>query len=111
MKFAKSSFTINNKLQLAIVDKRIPKDMEINLNNLGVNIIKSTDCSNTYEAIKYHPDISVCKLNDYNIVVAPNVYEYYKNILKPYDFNVICGDSVIKNKNTTKNDVKKNRKI
>lgn len=98
MKFAKSSFTINNKLQLAIVDKRIPKDMEINLNNLGVNIIKSTDCSNTYEAIKYHPDISVCKLNDYNIVVAPNVYEYYKNILNPYDFNVICGDSVIKNK-------------
>ena len=45
MKFAKSSFTINNKLQLAIVDKRIPKDMEINLNNLGVNIIKSNDCN------------------------------------------------------------------
>ncbi len=70
MKFAKNSFIVNNRLQLAIVDKRIPKDMEISLNNLGVNIIKSTDCSDTYEAIKCHPDISVCKLNDNNIVVA-----------------------------------------
>ena len=70
MNFAKNSFIVNNKLQLAIVDKRIPKNMETNLNNMGVSIIKSTCCSNTYEAIKYHPDISVCKLNDNNIVVA-----------------------------------------
>ena len=98
MNFAKNSFIVNNKLQLAIVDKRIPKNMETNLNNMGVSIIKSTCCSNTYEAIKYHPDISVCKLNDNNIVVAPNVYNYYKDVLKPYGFNVICGDSIIKNK-------------
>ena len=29
MNFAKNSFIVNNKLQLAIVDKRIPKNMEI----------------------------------------------------------------------------------
>ncbi len=52
MNFAKNSFIVNNKLQLAIVDKRIPKNMETNLNNMGVSIIKSTCCSNTYEAIK-----------------------------------------------------------
>ena len=98
MNFAKNSFILNSRLCLAIVDKRIPKNMEDNLNNLGVNIIKSTSCNNTYDAIKYHPDISVCKLNDNNIVVAPNVYDYYKNALKPYGFNVICGDSTIKNK-------------
>ena len=98
MNFAQNSFTIKNKLQLAIVDKRIPQTIEDNLNNIGVNIIKSTACSNTYDAIKYHPDISVCKLNSNNIVVAPNVYEYYKEVLKPYGFNVICGESTIKNK-------------
>ena len=27
MNFAKNSFIVNNKLQLAIVDKRIPKNM------------------------------------------------------------------------------------
>ena len=47
MNFAKNSFIVNNKLQLAIVDKRIPKNMETNLNNMGVSIIKSTCCSNT----------------------------------------------------------------
>ena len=98
MNFAQNSFTIKNKLQLAIVDKRIPQTIEDNLNNIGVNIIKSTACSNTYDAIKYHPDISVCKLNSNNIVVAPNVYDYYKEVLKPYGFNVICGESTIKNK-------------
>ena len=72
MNFEKNSFIVNNKLQLAIVDKRIPKNMETNLNNMGVSIIKSTCCSNTYEAIKYHPDISVCKLNDNNIVILKN---------------------------------------
>ena len=98
MNFAQNSFTIKNKLQLAIVDKRIPQTIETNLNNIGVNILKSTACSNTYDAIKYHPDISVCKLNYNNIVVAPIVYDYYKEVLKPYGFNVICGESTIKNK-------------
>ncbi len=98
MKFSKNPFILNDKLKLAIVDKRIPKNMEIKLNMMGVNIIKSTGCVNTYESIKYHPDISICKLNNNNIVVAPNVYDYYKNILNPYGFNVIRGDSIIKNK-------------
>lgn len=98
MKFSKNSFILNDKLKLAIVDKRIPKNMEIKLNMMGVNIIKSTGCVNTYEAIKYHPDISICKLNNNNIVVAPNVYDYYKNVLNIYGFNVIRGDSIIKSK-------------
>ena len=67
MRFVKSSFTVDSNLCLSIVDKRIPKDMELNLKNLGLQIIKSASCSNTYEAIKYHPDISICKLNDNNI--------------------------------------------
>ena len=49
MNFAKNSFILNSRLCLAIVDKRIPKNMEDNLNNLGVNIIKSTSCNNTYD--------------------------------------------------------------
>ena len=64
MKFVKESFIVKNKLQLAIVDKRIPKNMENNLKNMGVSIIKSTCCNDTYEAIKYHPDISVCKRSE-----------------------------------------------
>ncbi|MGL5328666.1 MAG: DUF6873 family GME fold protein [Peptostreptococcaceae bacterium] len=98
MNFTKNSFTVDGKLRLALVDTRITSDMECALNNLNISIIKSSECSNTYSAIKYHPDISVCKLNDNNIVVAPNVYNYYNNELKKHGFNVIKGDSVIQNK-------------
>ena len=41
MRFVKSSFTVDSNLCLSIVDKRIPKDMELNLKNLGLQIIKS----------------------------------------------------------------------
>lgn len=98
MKFVEESFIPNERLSLAIVDKRITIDMESKLKDYGINIIKSPSCSDTYNAIKYHPDISVCKLNFNNIVVAPNVYDYYNKILSKYNFNVIKGNSTISKK-------------
>ncbi|MBC5996721.1 hypothetical protein EAI30_06415 [Romboutsia ilealis] len=98
MKYVKESFITKEKLSLAIVDKRITIDMENKLRNYNINIIKTPYCDGTYNAIKYHPDISVCKLNDNNIVVAPNVYSYYNDILSNYNFNVIKGNSTISNK-------------
>lgn len=98
MDFVESSFIPNKKISLAIVDKRITKSMEKHLISKGINLIKSHECSEVYNAIKYHPDITLCKLNDNNIIVAPNVYEYYFENLKEYDFNVIKGDSYVSNK-------------
>ncbi len=98
MKFSKKSFVLDSDLALAIVDKRITTKMEDSLNIKGVNIIKTPPCENTYNAIKYHPDICVTKIDNNNIIIAPNVYEYYKNILSDYDFNIIIGDCEIKDK-------------
>lgn len=98
MKFVKESFLANGPLSVALVDKRITKNMQNTLLDLGIKIIKTTECPNTYNAIKCHPDISLCKLYDNNIVVAPNVYDYYLKTLKNYGFNVIKGSSLIQNK-------------
>lgn len=98
MKFVEESFITNEKLSLAIVDKRITIDMESKLKDYDINIIKTPSCNDTYDAIKYHPDISVCKLNFNNIVVAPNVYDYYNEVLSKYNFNVIKGNSTISKK-------------
>lgn len=98
MKYVESSFITKNKLTLALVDKRITLKMENALKDKNIKLIKTIDCKDTYDAIKYHPDISICKLNDNNIVVAPNVYEYYKNKLNHYNFNVIKGESYVSNK-------------
>ena len=92
MKFVEESFITNERLSLAIVDKRITIDMENKLKNYDINIIKTPSCDDTYNAIKHHPDISVCKLDVNNIVVAPNVYDYYNDILSNYNFNVIKGN-------------------
>lgn len=98
MKFVKESFLANGPLSVALVDKRITPNMQNTLINLGIKLIKTIECPNTYNAIKCHPDISLCKLYDNNIVVAPNVYDYYSKILKNYGLNVIKGSSLIQNK-------------
>ncbi|MEG0855954.1 MAG: hypothetical protein RSG52_05705 [Terrisporobacter sp.] len=98
MQYVESSFIPSGKISLALVDKRITKPMEEYLNKININIIKSETCKETYDAISCHPDISTLKINNNNIIVAPNVYEYYYYLLSPFGFNVIKGDSHIKNK-------------
>lgn len=96
--YRKQSFVIDDDLCLALVDKRITCDMELELKRRNIQIIKTIECKQCYNSIKYHSDISVCNLGEGNIVVAPNVYKYYLDILEPLEFNVIKGDSHIENK-------------
>lgn len=72
-----------------IVDFRANDTFVKNLTNVCDAIIK-TKKANTYDAICGHPDISVCKLGNDEIITAPMFYDYYKNALP--DINVICGD-------------------
>ena len=98
MHYSDNPFIPQNNVSLILVDKRIPKDMEYELRKRNIDIIKTCECEETYEAIKYHPDICVCNLGKGNIVVAPNVYDYYAKALKKYNFNIIEGKEYIKNK-------------
>jgi hypothetical protein len=95
-KFSINSFVIDEDLCLALVDKRITCDMELELKRRNIQIIKTIGCSECYNAIKHHPDIAICNLGEGNIVVAPNVYKYYFDILSNRGFNVLKGDSHIK---------------
>lgn len=98
MNFVRTSFIPEYKILLALIDKRITKDMKAKLNDLNINIIESTPCIETYDAINCHPDITILKINDNNIIVAPNVYDYYSKKLCPLGFNIIKGNSLIKSK-------------
>lgn len=97
-KFSEESFIINEDLCLALVDKRITCDMELELKIRNIQIIKTIECKECYEAIKYHPDITICNLGKGIIVAAPNVYKYYYDTLNKLGFNIIKGDSYIQNK-------------
>lgn len=98
MKFIKESFIPKSNLSLALIDKRVSKSIEKSLNNLNIKLIKTTNINELYDAIKYHPDIAVCKLDYNNIVVAPNVYNYYTKELKKYNFSIIKGNSILESK-------------
>lgn len=98
MEYVKESFILNRDLSLALVDKRITPAMRRSLENLNIKILDTIECNDTYNAIKFHPDIYICKLDYNNIIVAPNVYDYYNKTLSQYGFNVIKGSSVIKYK-------------
>ncbi len=94
----KSSFIPSKKISFALIDSRASKNIVQSLNKLNIKIIKTIKCNETYDAISYHPDICVIKLNNNDILVAPNVYDYYKENLTPLGFNVIKGNLSIENK-------------
>lgn len=77
---------------LAIVDGRIDSEIENNLKKLGLEVIKTIKCNEVDESISYHPDIVIHPVNHNTLVIAPNVFHYYKDILKDKGINIIRGE-------------------
>ena len=98
MNFVKTSFIPHDNISLCIVDERITEEMISNLNKKNIKIIKNKCIKDTYNAISGHPDISLLKINDNNLIASPNVYDFYIDELNKYGFNVIKGESIIENK-------------
>lgn len=87
-----------NKISLAIVDGRIPLDIEKKLDSMGIRLIKTTKNKNLYEAISYHPDIVMHHLGGKDILVAPNIDERVVYSLEDEGFRIIKGKSIIMGK-------------
>lgn len=78
---------------LIITDKRIPSQAKEKLSEYGEIIDFSTE-GITYEAISGHPDIFFCQVNN-QLIVAPNLPEFYKNILHKNSIPFIEGEMPI----------------
>ncbi len=91
MNNSQSPFIPKGKADILIVDGRA-KDIIKNLKNLNIQVISTIKCENLYDAISYHPDIVLHPLNHNTLIVAPNVYYYYKKILKSTGINVLQGE-------------------
>lgn len=84
-------FIPKGKANLLIVDGRA-KDIIENLKALNIEVIPTIKCEEVYEAISYHPDIVLHPVTHDTLIVAPNVYYYYKEIFKGTDIKVIEGE-------------------
>ena len=73
-------------------------DMEIvdALKKIKVNIIPTIKCLEVSDSISYHPDIVVHPVNHSTLVIAPNVYDYYKDVLSGTNLKLIKGEKKLK---------------
>lgn len=85
-------FIPQGKAHLAIIDGRAGNEIKENLTSYGLNVIQTCKCEELYESISYHPDIVMHPLTPKKIIVAPNVYDYYNEILSFYDIKVVKGE-------------------
>ncbi len=69
-------------------------DQEIidSLKKFNLNIIRTIKCEDVDESISYHPDIVIHPINHDTLVIAPNVYDYYKDILSNRNLKLIKGE-------------------
>lgn len=84
MKFAESPFCFEGKLKTCIVDGRITDELEKSLLDRDIRVIKTPKCKDVYDAISYHPDIQFFNCGNGKIIVAPNLYESYIEILNDF---------------------------
>lgn len=91
-------FIPNKTANIAIVDGRIDKEIEDNLEKLGLKIIKTIKCNEVDESISYHPDIVIHPINHNTLIIAPNVFEYYEEKLENMGINLIKGEKFLSSK-------------
>ena len=84
-----------HKVSLGIMDGRVRNSVISNLENIGVNVIRTCRCEGLYDAVAYHPDMFMHHLGGDKIVVAPNAPLSFISKLKDYGFNIIIGEKVI----------------
>lgn len=82
-----------SRASLAIISKDAPEAVKAGLREHIENIIETIPLDGVYKAISNHPDIAMLPVGYKKLVVAPSVYEYYKNKLEPFDFVIIKGSS------------------
>ncbi len=84
-----------SQVRAVIVDGRISVPMEERLVRMGMDVIKTVRHPRLYPAVSYHPDLVVCPVGRGRMVVAPEMFEYYKRALAPYRVRLIKGEKML----------------
>ena len=87
-----------NNARIAIVDGRVDNEIVTNLEKLNITVIRSIECKELDPSISYHPDMVMQPISYDTLLIAPNVYEYYREILSPLGIKVIKGQTKLKKK-------------
>ncbi len=78
-----------------IIDYRASKEILNYLKNLNIEPIKTIKCPDLQEPVDGHPDMVIHPVDYKSFVIAPNVYEYYRNVLESKGIKVIKGGKTL----------------
>ena len=92
----KNPFIPIRKVKAVIIDGRVDENIINTLTKLNIRVIKTVKCEELYDAISYHPDIVMHPIDYQTLIIAPNVYDYYKDMLKNTSIKLIKGERKLK---------------
>jgi len=78
-----------------IIDYRVTDEIVDYLKKLNIEPIKTIKCTDIQEPIDGHPDMVIHPIDFKTFVVAPNVYDYYRNVLAEKSIKVIKGGKTL----------------
>lgn len=89
------SVLLNSNYGFVIIAKNSDDEIKNNLNLYGLRVYESAECKDIEYSVRCHPDLQIHPLPDGRIIVAKNLFEYYKNLLKNEYVEIICGEKEV----------------
>ncbi|HQK52640.1 MAG TPA: hypothetical protein PLA73_00230 [Sedimentibacter sp.] len=83
------------KPRYVIIDYRASEEILNYLKKLNIEPIKSIKCNELHEPVDGHPDMVIFPIDFKTFVAAPNVYDYYRNVLGSLGIKVIKGGKTL----------------
>ena len=78
-----------------IIDYKASDEIINYLKKLNIKPIKTIKCNDLQEPVDGHPDMVIHPIDEKTFIVAPNVYEYYFNVLSNIGIKVIKGGKTL----------------
>lgn len=85
----------NKTPRFVIIDYKASDEIINYLKKLNIKPIKTIKCSDLQEPVDGHPDMVIHPIDEKTFVVAPNVYDYYFNVLTNLGIKVIKGGKTL----------------
>lgn len=86
------------KARFVLVAGNADQEIINSLDSLGLEVIPTIRCQEVYDSIAYHPDIVIHPINHNTLIIAPNVFDYYKERLGKFNLKIIKGESPLTSK-------------
>lgn len=81
-----------------IVAGNISDEIDKNLKELGLKVIKTLAHKDIHKSIQYHPDLVIHLLTKDVLLVEPSVFDYYKDQFKNTMIKLVKGEKRLKEK-------------